>query len=77
MVAETPQVVVDRMFKRVITFAGLPVLTGMMLFPLFWYLRVSVQDWLHWVRVEWVSRWLVRLTGWLMGHQARLHTAVG
>jgi hypothetical protein len=29
------------MFKRVVTFAGLPVLTGMALFPLFWYLRVS------------------------------------
>jgi hypothetical protein len=38
---ETPQVVVDRMFKRVITFAGLPVVTGMLLFPVFWYLRVS------------------------------------
>lgn len=37
---ETPQVVVDRMFKRVITFAGAPVLTGILLFPLFWYLRV-------------------------------------
>lgn len=37
---ETPQVVVDRMFKRVITFAGLPVVTGMLLFPVFWYLRV-------------------------------------
>jgi hypothetical protein len=48
---ETPQVVVDRMFKRVITFAGLPVVTGMMLFPVFWYLRVrricllGVQEW--------------------------------
>lgn len=29
------------MFKRVITFAGLPVVTGMLLFPVFWYLRVS------------------------------------
>jgi hypothetical protein len=37
---ETPQVVVDRMFKRVITFAGLPVVTGMLLIPVFWYLRV-------------------------------------
>lgn len=31
----------DRMFKRVITFAGAPVLTGILLFPLFWYLRVG------------------------------------
>jgi hypothetical protein len=54
---ETPQVVVDRMFKRVITFAGLPVVTGMLLFPVFWYLRVSllparvagVVTWCFWV----------------------------
>ncbi|KAF6265608.1 hypothetical protein COO60DRAFT_1477421 [Scenedesmus sp. NREL 46B-D3] len=39
-VAETPQVVVDRMFKRVLTFAGLPVLLGVVLFPVFWYLKV-------------------------------------
>eukprot|EP00878_Enallax_costatus_P008081 GHUV01008451.1.p1 GENE.GHUV01008451.1~~GHUV01008451.1.p1 ORF type:complete len:215 (+),score=64.19 GHUV01008451.1:196-840(+) len=37
---ETPQVVVDRMFKRVLTFAGLPVFAGLVLFPVFWYLRV-------------------------------------
>jgi hypothetical protein len=35
------QVVVDRMFKRVLTFAGLPVTLGMVLFPVFWYLKVS------------------------------------
>lgn len=35
------QIVVDRMFKRMVTFAGVPMLTGFALFPLFWYLRVS------------------------------------
>jgi hypothetical protein len=28
------------MFKRVLTFAGLPVALGMVLFPVFWYLKV-------------------------------------
>lgn len=35
------QVVVDRMFRRVLTFAGLPVFTGLVLFPVFWYFRVK------------------------------------
>lgn len=35
------QVVVDRMFKRVLTFAGAPVALGMLLFPVFWYLKVG------------------------------------
>jgi hypothetical protein len=39
--ASAVQVVVDRMFKRVLTFAGLPVALGMVLFPVFWYLKVS------------------------------------
>ncbi|WIA14157.1 hypothetical protein OEZ85_002699 [Tetradesmus obliquus] len=39
-ITETPQVVVDRMFKRVLTFAGAPVALGMVLFPVFWYLKV-------------------------------------
>ncbi|KXZ53908.1 hypothetical protein GPECTOR_6g826 [Gonium pectorale] len=40
---ETPQVVVDRMFRRILIFTGIPVFTGMALFPLFYWLRV-VQD---------------------------------
>lgn len=40
---ETPQVVVDRMFKRMLIFMGLPVATGLVLFPLFWYLKVMQQ----------------------------------
>lgn len=40
---ETPQVVVDRMFRRIMTFTFVPVFTGMALYPLFYYLRV-VQD---------------------------------
>jgi hypothetical protein len=39
--AAAVQVVVDRMFKRVLTFTGLPVALGMVLFPVFWYLKVS------------------------------------
>eukprot|EP00879_Flechtneria_rotunda_P012966 GHRR01013539.1.p1 GENE.GHRR01013539.1~~GHRR01013539.1.p1 ORF type:complete len:165 (+),score=66.92 GHRR01013539.1:387-881(+) len=39
-ITETPQVVVDRMFKRVLTFTGAPVILGMFLFPAFWYLKV-------------------------------------
>ncbi|KAG2442040.1 hypothetical protein HYH02_009832 [Chlamydomonas schloesseri] len=40
VVRETPQVVVDRMFRRILVFTGVPVFTGMALFPLFYYLRV-------------------------------------
>ncbi|GIM06032.1 hypothetical protein Vretimale_10446 [Volvox reticuliferus] len=40
---ETPQVVVDRMFRRILICTGVPVFTGMALFPLFYWLRV-VQD---------------------------------
>ncbi|GLC52389.1 hypothetical protein PLESTB_000623700 [Pleodorina starrii] len=43
VVRETPQVVVDRMFRRILICTGLPVFTGMALFPLFYWLRV-VQD---------------------------------
>jgi len=37
---ETPQAVVDRMFGRVLTFAGFPVVSALFFFPLFWYLKV-------------------------------------
>ncbi|KAG2440787.1 hypothetical protein HXX76_003643 [Chlamydomonas incerta] len=40
VVSSTPQVVVDRMFRRILVFTGVPVFTGMALFPLFYYLRV-------------------------------------
>ncbi|GFR51829.1 hypothetical protein Agub_g14292, partial [Astrephomene gubernaculifera] len=40
---ETPQVVVDRIFRRILVCSGLPVFTGMALFPVFYWLRV-VQD---------------------------------
>ncbi|GIL52107.1 hypothetical protein Vafri_8074 [Volvox africanus] len=43
VVRETPQVVVDRMFRRILICTGVPVFTGMALFPLFYWLRV-VQD---------------------------------
>ncbi|EFJ45609.1 hypothetical protein VOLCADRAFT_105894 [Volvox carteri f. nagariensis] len=43
VVRETPQVVVDRMFRRILVCTGVPVFTGMALFPLFYWLRV-VQD---------------------------------
>ncbi len=38
---ETPQVVVDRMLKRIFVFTGVPVGTGLALLPLFYYLKVS------------------------------------
>jgi hypothetical protein len=41
LLSHLPQVVVDRMFSRVLVCAGLPVATGVLLFPLFWYLKVS------------------------------------
>ena len=34
-----PEVVTNRMLKRIAIFAGSPVLLGMMLFPLFYYVR--------------------------------------
>lgn len=33
-------VVTDRMLNRVFIFAGLPVAVGLLLFPMFWYLKV-------------------------------------
>jgi hypothetical protein len=42
------QVVVDRMFSRVLVCAGLPVATGVLLFPLFWYLKVSSLLFVSW-----------------------------
>lgn len=38
--AGVPEVVSNRMIKRVITFAGIPMVTGFMLFPLFYYFKV-------------------------------------
>lgn len=35
-----PVVITDRMLKRVLTFAGVPVALGLLLFPCFWYLKV-------------------------------------
>ena len=37
-------VITDRMLSRVFTFAGLPVLFGLALYPLFWYLKVRGQS---------------------------------
>jgi hypothetical protein len=34
-------VVTNRMLSRVLVFAGLPVLCGLLLYPLFYYLKVS------------------------------------
>lgn len=36
-----PSVVTDRMLKRIIVFAGLPVFLGLTLLPLFYYLKVK------------------------------------
>ena len=38
---EVPEVVNDRMLKRIIAFCGIPVFTGFLLFPFFYYLKVS------------------------------------
>lgn len=38
------QVVVDRIFRRIVFCTGLPVFTGMALFPIFYWLRVSTAD---------------------------------
>lgn len=38
--AAVPEVVTDRMLKRVILFMGTPVFGGILLFPLFYYLKV-------------------------------------
>lgn len=40
MASSTPQVVVDRMFRRMLVSAGTPVLLGVLLLPAFWYARV-------------------------------------
>jgi len=41
---ETPQVVVDRMFGRMIACAGLPVAVGLLLLPVFYVLKVAQGD---------------------------------
>lgn len=38
---EVPEVVNDRMLKRIIAFCGIPVFTGFLLFPFFYYLKVG------------------------------------
>lgn len=38
-----PSVITDRMLKRVLIFAGAPVFLGVMLYPLFYYLKVVKQ----------------------------------
>lgn len=42
--AVVPEVVTNRMLKRIIMFMGVPVVTGMLLLPGFYYLKV-VQGW--------------------------------
>ena len=55
----TPQVVVDRMFRRMIVSAGVPVLLGLMMLPVFWYARVVA-------KIEWLPPWLVYLASGTM-----------
>lgn len=50
--AAVPEVVTDRMLKRVILFMGTPVFGGILLFPLFYYLKARV--------LLRVVRWVVR-----------------
>ncbi|KAG2496725.1 hypothetical protein HYH03_005138 [Edaphochlamys debaryana] len=40
VIRETPQVVADRMFSRIVLCSGIPVFTGMALLPVFYYLKV-------------------------------------
>lgn len=59
----TPQVVVDRMFRRMLVSAGAPVLLAVVLLPAFYYARVVA-------KIEWVvdAPWLVYLVqGGLFG----------
>lgn len=39
--ASVPQQVTDRMLKRILLFSGLPVATGLLLFPFFYFLKVT------------------------------------
>lgn len=55
---ETPQVVVDRMFKRMVWCAGIPVFVGLIFYPLFYYLKVSME-------LE-VPMWLVYMFQYIM-----------
>jgi hypothetical protein len=50
--SSTPQVVVDRMFRRIIVSAGVPVLLGLAMLPVFYYARVVA-------KLEWLPPWLV------------------
>jgi len=54
LASSTPQVVVDRMFRRMLVSAGAPVLLGLLLLPAFWYARVVA-------KIEYPP-WLVYLT---------------
>ena len=38
---EVPEVVNDRMLKRIIAFSGIPVFVGFSLFPFFYFLKVT------------------------------------
>lgn len=38
---EVPEIVNDRMLKRIITFSGIPVFVGFSLFPFFYFLKVK------------------------------------
>jgi len=42
-----PTVITDRMMSRAITFAGLPIVFGLLLFPCFWYAQVRASTLAH------------------------------
>eukprot|EP00798_Chlamydomonas_sp_ICE-L_P032168 gene32168-16703_t len=48
-IVETPQVVVDRMFKRMIFCAAAPVVFGLCLFPVFLFLKATDEDFPLWI----------------------------
>ena len=39
---EVPEIINDRMLKRIIAFSGIPVFVGFSLFPFFYFLKVMV-----------------------------------
>mmetsp|Transcript_32224 Transcript_32224/g.82475 ORF Transcript_32224/g.82475 Transcript_32224/m.82475 type:complete len:207 (-) Transcript_32224:99-719(-) len=40
-IIETPTEITDNMLQRIIIFSGLPVFTGFLMFPMFYYLKVA------------------------------------
>ena len=54
------QRVSDRMLKRIFTFAGVPVLLGLLLFPGFYYLVVRCCHWCTMCAARSECRWLPR-----------------